>query len=239
MNRLYMLELRKLLKETDSTTVTNAARVNAFDFRKFTGSLKAIKKKIFKSKAFEDVFKNMTNVFDRIDKKVKKTITKQYKKKKFDIPEQALKASSQQLKDAAELNVALISSIADKHSENLENAVMSAVKGGSNFETVIAEVEKQSTKGRAYAENIARDQVAKTYAAINEERAKATGFPGYEWASTNDGKTRPTHAALDDTFHLWAEPPLIKGEGKQPDRNLHPGEDYNCRCIAVPAFQPE
>jgi SPP1 gp7 family putative phage head morphogenesis protein len=241
LNREYTIALRKFLIAEGIANVTEAARHNAVDFRKFSIGLRAIGKKLESSKLFEDIFKSMASVFSRIDNRVKGNIRKVYRKKKFPIPELGLKATSQELKNAAELNVALIKSIQEKQTEQLEAAVMSAVKGGSNFETVIEEVERQSTKGRAYAEMVGRDQVAKTYAAINQERSEKAGFPGYFWIATNDGKTRPGHAdaELHDTFHLWSNPPLVKGENGQPDRNLHPGEDYNCRCIAEPGFAPD
>ena len=181
----------------------------------------------------------MNSVFKRVDKNIIKNIKKEFKQKEFLIPEQSLDIDSEMLDEAIKKNVELIVSIQEKQTDNLEAAVLSAVTGGSNFKTVVEEVEKQAKRGKAFAEMVARDQVAKTYAAVNEERSKQTGFTGYEWIATNDGKTRPTHAALHGTFQDWSKPPLIKGEGKTPDRNLHPGEDFNCRCIAVPAFQPE
>ncbi len=243
LNRQYMLMVRQLLIEGDEEFRNNSIKRNAFDFNKFRNKLIGLREKIEKSSLFKDVFKSMANVFSRVDRKITSNITRVFKKQKFPIPIEVLKVDSQALQSAVSKNVALIQALQDGQVTALENAIMDAVKGGSKFSVVIEEVEKQSNRGRAEAEMVARDQVAKTYASINEERSQAVGFPGYLWQATGgkqgDGKTRDTHAALHDTFHLWADPPTIQGEGATPSRALHPGEDFNCRCIAVPAFQPE
>lgn len=46
----------------------------------------------------------------------------------------------------------------------------------------------------------------------------------YIWRAVGDKKTRSEHAARDGQIFIWNEPP----EGG------HPGEDYNCRCWAIP-----
>lgn len=239
LNKQYMLLVRELLKDGDGDFVRNVDRRNAFNRKKFLLKLRKIKEKAIDSKLFKSIFGSMESVMSRIDRKVIKDIKSVFRKKKFFISEERFKGESNQLKNAIELNVDLITTITDKHTENLEKAVMKAVMGGSNFDDVVDEVLKQSKKGKAYAEMVARDQVAKVHASVLQERAEVSGFPGYIWQATNDGKTRISHAVLHDTYHEWQNPPLVKGEKGQPDRNLHPGEDFNCRCIAVPAFEPQ
>lgn len=46
----------------------------------------------------------------------------------------------------------------------------------------------------------------------------------YVWHSRRDGHVRPSHRMNDGRVFIW---------GKAPDTG-HPGEDYNCRCEAVP-----
>ncbi len=46
----------------------------------------------------------------------------------------------------------------------------------------------------------------------------------YIWLTQGDDKVRPDHAALEGELIAWDDPPDIG----------HPGEDYNCRCIAQP-----
>ena len=244
LNDEYFKLLRVLLKESDDTFVLNSLHVDSYRFnapnlKKFQDKLKAIRKSISGKKVFKNIFESMKGIFSRVDRDIVKKIKGQFSQKKFPIPELELKVDSESLKNAVEQNVSLIGAIKDVQVEEMEKAVLSAVTGGANFDTVIEEVQEQSDRGKAYAEFVARDQVGKTFAAVNEERQKAVGFPGYMWATTDDNRVRSSHAKLDDTFHLWSQPPLVEGSGSQPARNLHPGEDYQCRCEAIPSFGPE
>ena len=230
-NREYMKVLRQLLAEDEGFQRVNGLtshRYNAFEFRKFKKKLLKLRVKLAKSLIFRNIFESMEGVFARVETTVKKGILKSFDDSSFPLPELALNAPSEALKESVERNVELIGAIADKHTQDLEDAVMAAVTGGANFDTVVEEVQKQSDRGLAYAEFVAKDQVAKVYADINKEKQQATGFDYYEWSATEDERTRPTHAAQDGKVFSWKKAPLVGG------RNLHPGEDYNCRCIAIP-----
>ena len=225
-----MLELRSLLKEPDLQERFNALHKNAFRFDKFTKKLSGIRERVMKSRLFQNTVDAMKNIFSSVDNHIVREITKGFRKEKFPIPELALDVRPESLDAFIETNVNLIGTIVDKQSEALENSVKKAVQGGSNFSIVVAEVESQADNGRSYAEFVARDQVGKTYAAINKERQEAVGFDKYTWNATNDSRTRATHRALDGQVFSWDAPPSIDG------KNLHPGEDFQCRCVAVPTF---
>lgn len=51
----------------------------------------------------------------------------------------------------------------------------------------------------------------------------------YIWRTRGDGKVRPEHAANNGKIFAWDSPPSTG----------HPGEDYNCRCIAEPYVEGE
>lgn len=51
----------------------------------------------------------------------------------------------------------------------------------------------------------------------------------YVWRTLGDDKVRPSHAANNGRLFSWANPPATG----------HPGEDYNCRCEAVPYIRGE
>ncbi|NDV88246.1 hypothetical protein GTW51_16220 [Aurantimonas aggregata] len=59
---------------------------------------------------------------------------------------------------------------------------------------------------------------------INAERQQALGIGQYIWRSRDDRRVRPLHARHDDQVFDWDEPP----------EDGHPGEAFNCRCIAEP-----
>jgi len=54
---------------------------------------------------------------------------------------------------------------------------------------------------------------------------KQAATPGhYVWRTQRDARARATHRANDGHIFSWANPPAMG----------NPGEDYNCRCEAVP-----
>ncbi len=71
------------------------------------------------------------------------------------------------------------------------------------------------------------------WADMNEEGQTSAGVESYVWVAQRDKFTRPAHAALDDTVAQWDKPPLTadRSSNGQP---CHPGQDWNCRCIAAP-----
>lgn len=51
----------------------------------------------------------------------------------------------------------------------------------------------------------------------------------YIWRSQDDARVRPAHAENDDRVFAWANPPA----------GGHPGEAWNCRCMAEPVIDPQ
>jgi hypothetical protein len=61
---------------------------------------------------------------------------------------------------------------------------------------------------------------------INELRQRGLGISQYVWRSRDDGKVRSAHATHDDRVFSWDNPP----------EDGHPGQAFNCRCVAEPAL---
>ena len=53
---------------------------------------------------------------------------------------------------------------------------------------------------------------------------EAGGTDRYVWRTQRDERLRPSHRMNDGRIFSWSDP---------PDTG-HPGEDYNCRCEAIP-----
>lgn len=236
-NKEYNLFIRQLLKDKEFQNKLNSfeIRFNVFNFQKFRKRLLGLRERIFKKKTFDNVFESMARVFKRLDKRITDTIKKTYKKRKFPIPEIPFQKPSEELETAIERNVALIQGIVEKNVDNLEASVLNALEAGSDFDIIVKEVQKQSDEGLKYAEFVARDQLNKAYGAVNKERQESVGFDKYRWqATTGDWpNVRETHKEVHGKTFSWSDPPLVGG------RNLHPGEDYQCRCIAIPVFEDE
>ena len=82
------------------------------------------------------------------------------------------------------------------------------------------------------ASNRAKQAVYRLGSRANRTVQTIAGIKEYTWRTRRDGRVRPTHARLDGTRQRWDRPPIISADG----RRGHPGDDYNCRCIALPVL---
>jgi SPP1 gp7 family putative phage head morphogenesis protein len=90
---------------------------------------------------------------------------------------------------------------------------------------------------------IARDQTSKLNADLTKQQQADAGVEEYVWDSSGDSRVRPCHAALNGKTFNWNDPPEMWYETKKgrvnTGRRCHPGEDYQCRCVALPKFNLE
>lgn len=77
---------------------------------------------------------------------------------------------------------------------------------------------------------IARQEMNLMSAEYKKEKMVSAGSWGYEWRS--GPRARPMHKALDRQIFTWDNPPVTNPEGT----HNHPGQDYNCNCVAVSLF---
>jgi SPP1 gp7 family putative phage head morphogenesis protein len=77
----------------------------------------------------------------------------------------------------------------------------------------------------------ARSRVLSLGGSANRVVQTALGIERYKWVTRGDGRVRQSHRRLSGTIQRWDRPPRIS-----PGRRGHPGDDYNCRCIAVPVM---
>jgi SPP1 gp7 family putative phage head morphogenesis protein len=74
------------------------------------------------------------------------------------------------------------------------------------------------------------DQTLKTNAAISRIRMQSAGVSRYRWSGSLDERERASHLALEGQIFDFDNPPVTNDDG---DTN-NPGEDYRCRCVALP-----
>ncbi len=97
---------------------------------------------------------------------------------------------------------------------------------GRRHEAIAAEIEERLGMVEEKAEAIARDQVLTLNGKITRHRHVAAGIKSYIWTTAGDERVRSEHEELDGQEFSWDSPP-------EPG---HPGEDYNCRCVAYPVI---
>ena len=55
----------------------------------------------------------------------------------------------------------------------------------------------------------------------------------YAWSESGDGRVRDSHKHLNKKRFRWSDPPIVDAK---TGRRCHPGQDYQCRCVALPVF---
>lgn len=126
-------------------------------------------------------------------------------------------------------NVALIESIPVTHLKDVEVLVNNSIQSGQTTRSITAEITEKFRKDLRdkpvnRAELIARDQTGKFYGNLNQLRQREVGIDGYTWRTALDERVRESHRSKEGEIFNWSEPPDIG----------HPGQDYQCRCIAEP-----
>lgn len=123
-------------------------------------------------------------------------------------------------------NVDLIGNITDKALNDVKGIVTRGFASGANLTDMTKELQNRVTvvtKNRAKL--IARDQVSKLNGQLTQARQTQNGISKYQWVTAGDERVRPTHAAHEGKIYSWNNPPADTG---------NPGEDINCRCVAIP-----
>lgn len=137
----------------------------------------------------------------------------------------------QQLEMFTEDNTRLITSLAQEHLDQVSGIVMRAARTGQRVESLADELQTRFGVTESKAELLARDQVGKLNGELTQLRQESVGITEYEWSTSRDERVRTRHAELEGTSHGWNDPPVVD---ERSGRRAHPGQDFQCRCTAVP-----
>ena len=91
-------------------------------------------------------------------------------------------------------------------------------------------IEAQYGVSRRKAMFLAEQETSLLVAKYREEEYTGIGCNVYRWSTSHDERVRHSHRILDGRVFAWSDPPLIQGT----NRYCNPGEDFRCRCVAVP-----
>lgn len=131
------------------------------------------------------------------------------------------------LLEAEMANIELIQSIPDQYFAKLRLKLDKNFEQGGRWEDLAKDIEDVGDVTESRAKLIARDQTSKMNGAFNQARQTSIGIAKYRWQTAGDERVRPTHHANDGKIFRWDSPPSETG---------NPGEDVNCRCVAIPEF---
>lgn len=133
-------------------------------------------------------------------------------------------------------NAQLIKSIPQQYLAQVESITMTNVRAGGRPSSIAKSLQQQFGVTKKRARFIARDQTAKINGDLSAKRQQAVGFDYFRWVDVNDERVRHRHDQISEKVtaygkgvYRWDNPPLS-------DKGIPiiPGQDFNCRCIAVP-----
>lgn len=192
---------------------------------------------------FEDAFDRVSNLFGGL-RQTAQRLAELAAQRSADQVDASLKAALQKsvsvditsalssspiaapMERAVVANIELIKSIPTKYLEKVKSEVYSGASQGMRWESIAEKVQAAGETTESRAKLIARDQVSKMNGAFNEARQTSLGIEKYIWQTSGDERVRDEHAQNDGKIFSWDDP---------PDTG-HPGEDIQCRCVALPYF---
>lgn len=147
-----------------------------------------------------------------------------------------------QMEKAVSDNVDLITSIHTDFIHDIGAAVFDNMKDGGRHENLIDIIKERGNVTRNRARLIARDQTSKLNADLTEARNVALGLDLYEWGGTGDERERDSHFVLNGMLCKYSDPTVYSDDGGKTWKKRStigafigkPGEDYQCRCLALP-----
>lgn len=130
------------------------------------------------------------------------------------------------VKEFTKKNASLISNVKETHLKRIESTVRKGVSNGYNLKRVTEDVRKAANISENRAKLIARDQISSLNSELTMVRQRNAGISSYTWSTSLDERVRDEHAKLEGRTFSWKSPPSVG----------HPGEDINCRCVAIPVI---
>lgn len=132
-----------------------------------------------------------------------------------------------------------------KEIKTLRANVEKAYFAGDRYGTLVGQIQTSYGQSARHALFLARQETKLLTSKYTESRYLDAGIPKYTWRTVIGSPlhpVRPVHKELEGTIQRWDRPPIttdVKGKyGKpQPERRNNPGEDYGCRCRAVPLVE--
>ena len=137
-------------------------------------------------------------------------------------------------------NVLLIKSIPSETLGDMREIILGSYLKGSSIRDIQKAIQETYNTSRRKAQLLARDQVATLNAQLTKMQQQDAGCNKYRWSDSRDGRVRDCHRELNGKVFSWDDPPEMWYETKKgrvyTGRRCHPGEDYCCRCVAIPVF---
>lgn len=141
-----------------------------------------------------------------------------------------------------EENISLIKTIPEDALSGMKDIVKTGFSSGKSATGIMKDIQGQYNISKSRGRLIARDQIGKLNASVTKAQQEDAGIEEYIWATCGDSRVRKCHKHLNGKKYRWDSPPEMYYVSKKKGviysgRRCHPGQDYQCRCIARPVFK--
>lgn len=116
----------------------------------------------------------------------------------------------------------------------LRGRVQDAVETGYRADHMRDVLEAEYGVSERKAAFLARQETSLLVSKYRETRYKSSGLNRYKWSTSDDRRVRHDHKVLDGKIFDWDHPPITD---EHTGARNNPGEDFNCRCIAIPIVE--
>lgn len=123
----------------------------------------------------------------------------------------------------------------------LRNMVELSVSQGYRRPAMIEMIKSEWGVTQNKARFLARQETSLLMSKIRRERSLDAGVRKYRWSTSLDRRVRPAdiyekrsganHRYLHGKVFEYGKPPIVN---VKTGRRAEPGEDFNCRCVAIP-----
>jgi SPP1 gp7 family putative phage head morphogenesis protein len=122
----------------------------------------------------------------------------------------------------------------DEEIKELRTNVSSFITKGARPEQISKELMSRYGVSKSKAKFLARQESNLLVVELQKSQYTKAGIDKYIWRTVRGSAASPvrsTHKIHDNKTYSWNDPPLVG------DQRLHPGQDFNCRCVAVPVVE--
>lgn len=134
------------------------------------------------------------------------------------------------MEEKIENNVGYITKIQEDYLNEVEEIVQEGIKNGSTAKQIRKQLVERIGMTERRAQFIAVDQTGSILGQMTAKRHQEMGVLKFKWRTSKDERVRESHRDLSNKEFSYKDPPVVNG------RTVLPGEDYRCRCVAIPVF---
>ena len=123
---------------------------------------------------------------------------------------------------------------ADEAILDLRQKVQANTLRGQRAGNLVKTIQETQGVSKTKAKFLARQETSLLMSKMRETRFKDIGVVKYVWTGTDDARERPDHKVLNGKVFTWDQPPITN---RETGARNNPGEDFGCRCLAVPILE--